>query len=89
MITQKTVIKAKCMDCTNQQRGEVVRCQIQSCPLWCFRIKGTKPREGTPEYEEFLVLCEQEEHLKQLRRENMTDKQKEQIERWKQNRSWN
>lgn len=35
--TNKRAIKAKCLDCSNYQREEVVECTVKTCPLWNFR----------------------------------------------------
>lgn len=83
LITQKSVIKAKCLECCNFQKGEVIRCHIDSCPLWCFRLRGVKPKAGTPEYEKFLYLLNEQEKEKEQRRANLSDKQKENLKKWK------
>ncbi len=35
-------IRAKCLDCTASQPGEVRLCEIASCPLWPYRM-GKRP----------------------------------------------
>lgn len=45
-------IRAKCIDCSGDNRAEVERCEITTCPLWMFR-RGRNPyrrkREMTDE----------------------------------------
>ena len=41
-LTPMSAIKAKCRDCCNDQRKEVMLCPVNECPLWPFR-KGHKP----------------------------------------------
>lgn len=35
-------IRAKCLECSNQQKGEVLNCQITDCSLYPFRL-GKNP----------------------------------------------
>jgi hypothetical protein len=37
-----TAIRKKCMDCSNEDKYEVLFCCIVDCPLWYFR-KGSYP----------------------------------------------
>lgn len=37
-----SAIRAKCLDCSCEQRSEVARCTSVSCALWPFRM-GTNP----------------------------------------------
>ena len=39
-------IRQHCLECSCQQKGEVLNCQIKDCPLYPFRL-GTNPnRKG-------------------------------------------
>jgi hypothetical protein len=41
-------IRAKCLDCSGNQPGEVRECHIQGCSLWPFR-NGHRPKaENAP-----------------------------------------
>lgn len=35
-------IRAKCLECSNQQKGEVLNCHITDCSLYPFRL-GKNP----------------------------------------------
>ena len=35
--SKKAAIKAKCQDCSNWQRVEVKKCQLETCPLFPYR----------------------------------------------------
>lgn len=35
-------IRAKCMECSNHQKGEVLNCKITDCSLYPFRL-GKNP----------------------------------------------
>lgn len=37
------LIRAKCMDCCNENWTEVRHCTVTSCPLWQYRM-GAKPK---------------------------------------------
>lgn len=37
-------IRAKCLDCTNNQFVEVKECPVQKCPLWEYRM-GHRPKK--------------------------------------------
>jgi hypothetical protein len=41
-------IRAKCLDCTAEQPGEVRLCPIASCPLWPYRM-GKRPAKSADE----------------------------------------
>jgi hypothetical protein len=30
-------IKAKCLDCSGYERGEITKCTVRTCPLWKYR----------------------------------------------------
>lgn len=44
-LTRKQAIRAKCLDCSGNNRAEVRRCPVIGCPLWPYRMgaeqKGT------------------------------------------------
>lgn len=42
MLTPIKAIRAKCMDCSNNQRKEIRECPIKNCPLYPFRM-GKRP----------------------------------------------
>ena len=33
----RQAIKAKCLDCSHHDRGEISLCRVDTCPLWAFR----------------------------------------------------
>ena len=41
-ITPLKAIRAKCLDCSNDQRKEVKECPITKCPIWLYRM-GKRP----------------------------------------------
>jgi len=38
-------IRAKCLDCSNNQKGEVLNCPIKECPIYPFRL-GKNPNRS-------------------------------------------
>ncbi|WP_084201460.1 hypothetical protein [Geobacter pickeringii] len=42
-LTPIKAIRAKCLDCSNNQYGEVRVCPINKCPLWPYRM-GRRPK---------------------------------------------
>ncbi|MCI7304333.1 MAG: hypothetical protein SOR93_09670 [Clostridiales Family XIII bacterium] len=36
--TRAKAIRAKCLDCCQDQRAEVKACPIKKCPLWIYRM---------------------------------------------------
>jgi len=40
LLIRSKAIREKCLDCVCQQRAEVRRCHIVSCPLWPWRFGG-------------------------------------------------
>lgn len=38
-------IRAKCLECSNQQKGEVLNCRIVDCSLYPFRL-GKNPNRS-------------------------------------------
>lgn len=42
-MTALVAIRAKCMDCTGWQMGEVRECPARQCPLWGYRF-GKSPK---------------------------------------------
>lgn len=51
-MTPMQAIRAKCLDCTCNQRQEVTACPMTDCPLYEFRLgknPNYKPREYTEE----------------------------------------
>lgn len=40
-------IRAKCLDCTCNQVGEVRECTIKTCPLYEYRM-GHRPKKEDP-----------------------------------------
>lgn len=45
--TALRAIRAKCLDCTNNQIAEIRKCPIKGCPLWGYRT-GHKPKVDKP-----------------------------------------
>ena len=41
-LTPLKAIRAKCLDCSNDQRKEVKECPITKCPIWPYRM-GKRP----------------------------------------------
>ena len=37
-------IRAKCLDCSAYQLGEIKKCPVEDCPLWQLRM-GHKPKK--------------------------------------------
>lgn len=51
-LTPMKAIRLKCLDCCAGQVAEVRRCELEKCPLFCYRM-GHRPKEGkdtTPEH---------------------------------------
>jgi len=46
ILTPIKAIRAKCMDCSNQQYSEVTRCPIINCSLYPYRF-GKRPKNNT------------------------------------------
>lgn len=44
VLTPIKAIRAKCMDCSNQQYSEVSRCPVTNCSLWPYRF-GKRPKK--------------------------------------------
>jgi hypothetical protein len=44
--TPLKVIRAKCLDCTNNQPSEIRRCIIDDCPLFNYRFGNNPSRKG-------------------------------------------
>lgn len=42
--SKANAIKAKCLDCSANQREEVTKCPVKTCPLWYVR-PYQKPRD--------------------------------------------
>jgi len=50
-------IRAKCLDCSNQQNDEVRECVIKDCPLYHYRM-GKNPftnRKGNPNFKKAII----------------------------------
>lgn len=45
-LTPLRAIRAKCMDCSNNQIFEVRDCVITKCPLWDYRMGHNPNRKG-------------------------------------------
>ncbi len=43
-LTPIKAIRRKCLDCVCWNRAEVVRCEIDLCPLWPYRM-GRRPSD--------------------------------------------
>ena len=43
-LTRRAAIRAKCLDCSGNNRAEVRRCPVIGCPLWPYR-RGTEQKE--------------------------------------------
>lgn len=41
--TPVKAIRAKCLDCSGNDRNEVKGCSVTSCPLWPFRNSAKNP----------------------------------------------
>ena len=50
--TRTQAIKAKCLECSNQQPVEVRRCIIRDCPLIPFRYGASVPLSELKDWEE-------------------------------------
>lgn len=46
VLTPVKAIRAKCMDCSNQQWSEVKRCPVVKCPLYPWRM-GKRPKKDS------------------------------------------
>jgi hypothetical protein len=44
-LTPVKAIRAKCMDCSNNQYSEIKECPIKSCSLWSYRL-GHRPKKN-------------------------------------------
>ncbi len=42
-LTPIRAIRLKCLDCTCSQKNEVRYCEIDTCPLWPYRM-GRRPK---------------------------------------------
>ena len=55
-------IKAKCLDCSADDRNEVKLCEIETCPLWVYRMgkdpdtKRSSDKKSTADPEIFKKL---------------------------------
>lgn len=45
-LTPIKAIRAKCLDCSNNQYSEIRECQIKSCSLYPYRL-GKRPKKDT------------------------------------------
>lgn len=45
-LTPLKSIRAKCLECSNQQKGEVLNCEITDCALFPFRMGKNPNRKG-------------------------------------------
>jgi hypothetical protein len=45
-LTPIKAIRAKCMQCSNWQYGEVAECPITDCGLWIYRMGKNPDRKG-------------------------------------------
>ena len=46
-LTPMRAIRAKCLDCSCQQPGEVRKCLVETSALWPYRM-GHRPDDSTP-----------------------------------------
>ena len=69
-------IRAKCLECSNDNRGEVSLCTIPDCPLYPFRLghnPNIKKRELTEEQRQ-----EMSDRLKRMRNERRLTNERKQ-----------
>lgn len=52
-------IRAKCLDCTNNQFVEIKECKIQKCPLWEYRM-GHRPPKDVAGLSSSLTIVDEE-----------------------------
>jgi len=45
-LTRGRAIRLHCIDCSGGSLGEVRQCQIQTCPLWPFRMGRNPEKQG-------------------------------------------
>lgn len=47
-LTPIKAIRAKCLDCSGDNRAEVKKCELDDCPLYHYRMgrRGDKPRKN-------------------------------------------
>ncbi len=60
-------IKAKCLDCSADDRNEVKLCNVDNCPLWPYRL-GKDPESGRKMTDEQKAAAA--ERLKNARKKN-------------------
>lgn len=46
-LTRAKAIRAKCLDCSNDDRKEVKLCPITSCPIWIYRLGSEVAPDGS------------------------------------------
>lgn len=66
-MTPLEAIRAKCLDCSGDSKGEVRLCTIETCPLFNFRMgknESKAPRKMTDEHKQKL-----RERLKEARKQ--------------------
>ena len=57
ILTRNQAIKARCLDCSADQRDEVTMCPATNCPLWPYRFGSNpfkKPREMSEKQKEAI-----------------------------------
>ena len=45
ILTPIKAIRAKCMDCSNNQYAEIKNCIVKNCPLYPYRL-GHRPKKN-------------------------------------------